>query len=300
MTVEQIRASRPGGGQTLARHAPDRARSRDDYHHLQSLLGRYTSTSPDDPDRRDLRDRLVAGYLPVARNIARRYAHRGEPLEDLEQVASLGLVNALERYEPERGHSFLGYAIPTITGEVRRHFRDRTWSMRVPRRLKDRHVAVNRSVVELTQQLNRAPRPSDIATSLKITIDEVLEALQAANAYRAESLNEVLSADANGATVQDIRGSADLDVERFIDSHALAPHLAALPPRELNILIMRFYGDMTQSQIAARMGISQMHVSRLLARTLTDLRNAIDEDQSPGVGPDERLSSTPSSRDTGR
>jgi RNA polymerase sigma-B factor len=234
----------------------------------------------------------VAGYLPVARHIARRYAHRGEPLEDLEQVASLGLLNALERYEPERGSSFLGYAIPTITGEVRRHFRDRTWSMRVPRRLKERHVAVNGVVVELSQALNRAPRPSEIATRLRITTDEVMEALHAAHAYHAESLNQVLSAEAKDVTLQDVLGRSDAGVERFINSYALAPHLAALPSRERNILTMRFYEDMTQSQIAARIGISQMQVSRLLARTLAELRDAIDQDQPTGASSDDRPSST--------
>jgi RNA polymerase sigma-B factor len=279
-------------GQPITRQARDVARSRDEYQHLQPLLDLYTTMSPDDPNRLDLRDRLVAGYLPVARHIARRFAHRGEPLEDLEQVASLGLFNALERYEPERGDSFLGYAVPTITGEVRRHFRDRAWSMRVPRRLKDLHVAVNRSAVELSQQLNRAPRPSDIATRLRISTDEVLEALQVAHAYHAESLNEALSAEANDATLQDMLGSSDAGIERFINSRALAPYLAALPPRECNILIMRFYGELTQSQIAARIGISQMQVSRLLARTLADLRDAVDQDQPPGTSSEDRPSST--------
>lgn len=219
----------------------------------------------------------MTGYLPVARHIARRYAGRGEPLEDLEQVACLGLLNCIQRYQPGLGHHFLGFAVPTITGEIRRHFRDKTWAMRVPRRLKDLHIAVGNAVRELSCQLNRAPRPSDIATHLAITTEEVLEALEASQSYHPASLDERLTAEPLSATVGDRLGGPEPAYERFTLSHTLAPHLAALPARERNIVIMRFFDDMTQTQIAAKVGLSQMHVSRLLTRTLTQLRGALND-----------------------
>ena len=252
--------------------------SADDDHRLEQLLADYAATPPDDPRRAELRDALVTGYLPVARHIARRYAQRGEPLEDLEQVACLGLLNALQRYDPNLGSHFLGYAVPTITGEIRRHFRDRTWSMRVPRRLKDLHLTIAGAVAELTQRLGHAPRPSDIAAHLDLTTDEVLEGLDASQAYRAGSLDEMLGSDDGAGSRLDRLSSPDAGVDRFIDSYSLAPHLAALPHRERAIVIMRFYDDLTQTQIADRLGLSQMHVSRLLSRTFVRLRDAVTGD----------------------
>ena len=266
-------APRDRGGATGGDEGADGDRG---YRHLQPLLTEYGDIPPDHPRRAQLRDALVTGYLPVARHIARRYAQRGEPLEDLEQVAYLGLLNALHRYDPNLGSHFLSYAVPTITGEIRRHFRDRTWSMRVPRRLKDLHITIAGSVLELTQRLGHAPRPSEIADHLDITVEEVLEGLAASQSYRADSLDQMLSSeDDNAATRGDLLGSPDAAVQQFIDSHSLAPHLAALPRRERSIVIMRFYHDLTQSQIAERLGISQMHVSRLLSTTFVQLRDAV-------------------------
>nr|WP_051342861.1 SigB/SigF/SigG family RNA polymerase sigma factor [Pseudonocardia spinosispora] len=233
--------------------------------------------SSEDPARADLREQVVTGYLPVARHIAQRYAHRGEPIEDLTQIASLALVNAVDRFEPGRGHNFLGYAIPTITGEVRRHFRDKTWSMRVPRRLQELHLSVNKAVSELSHELQRAPRPSEIATRLNLSTNEVLDALQVAQSYRADSLDELLSSSTDSASLGDLLGDTDARFERFTEAHSLAPHLSALPARERTILAMRFFDEMTQTQIAEHIGISQMHVSRLLAKTLAHLREAVAE-----------------------
>lgn len=252
-----------------------------EYGHLEPLLAEYAATEPSDPSRVGLRERLVVGYLPVARNIARRYRRRDENVEDLEQVATIGLLKALDRFRPEFERPFLAFAIPTMTGEVLRHFRDRAWPMRVPRRLKDLHVAISHTVVELSQQLNRAPRPSDIATALGITIEEVLEGLQASQAYRPDSLDTFLIPGEGGATRADATGAMEPGIERFVESHAIAPHLAALPRRERTILMLRFYDDLTQSQIAAKLGLSQMHISRILAKTLAQLRYAIDHDQPP-------------------
>lgn len=249
-----------------------------EYEHLEPLLRKFAAMAPDAPDRDDIRDRIITGYLPVARNIANRYARRGEPLPDLVQVASIGLIKAVDRFEPDQGHNFLSFAVPTITGEIRRHFRDRTWSMRVPRRLKELHVAVSTAVDELSSDLNRAPRPGEIAARLNLSVDEVLEALQASQSYRAFSLEETLPSESASTTLGDLLGRPEPHFDRFTDSHALAPHLAALAPRERDILIMRFYEDMTQTQIAEQIGISQMHVSRLLSATLGRLREAVDVD----------------------
>ena len=253
------------------------APSRDNcYAHLVPLLVEHASLPTSDPRRYELRAELVDGYLPVARHIARRFAHRGEPLDDLVQVASLGLLFAIDRFNPELGRDFLAFAIPTIQGEVRRHFRDRSWSMRVPRRLKDLHVSINAAVSELSQRRGRAPRPSEIAELLGIPIAEVLEGLQASSAYRASSLDEELSHEPEGGSnLGDRLGALDPDLEFVEDQHALRPLLNALPERERTILMLRFYGNMTQTEIAGRLGISQMHVSRLLAKTLAGLREQL-------------------------
>jgi RNA polymerase sigma-B factor len=249
-----------------------------EYGHLAGVLAAYAQAAAGSALRMRLREELVAGYLPVAHHIAQRYANRGEPLEDLKQVACLGLVGAVNRYQPELCRNFLGYAIPTITGEIRRHFRDRTWSMRVPRRLKDLHLDVNKAVSDMTQDLGRAPKPGEIARHLRIPLDDVLEALEAAQAYRAESLDQTVGRGDDATTLGERFGEVDGRYELITNSHSLAPHLDALPEREREILILRFFEDQTQTQIATRFGISQMHVSRLLARTLEQLRTVLTQD----------------------
>ncbi|HEX4359479.1 MAG TPA: SigB/SigF/SigG family RNA polymerase sigma factor [Pseudonocardia sp.] len=245
-----------------------------EYAHLEPLLAEFAGLEPTDPRRHELRDQLVQGYLPVAEHIALRFAHRGEPLDDLTQVASLGLLFAVDRFRPEFGRDFLAFAIPTIQGEVRRHFRDRSWSMRVPRRLKDLHVSINAAVAELSQRLNHSPRPSEIANLLGISVEEVLEGLEASYAYRASSLDKELSPRSDGGTnLGEQLGALDPGMEFVEDQHTLQPLLNELPERERTILMLRFYGNLSQTQIAARMNISQMHVSRLLAKTLGRLRD---------------------------
>ncbi|WP_051342916.1 SigB/SigF/SigG family RNA polymerase sigma factor [Pseudonocardia spinosispora] len=260
---------------------PDTARSNRDseYEHLVPLLAEYAELEADDPRRESLRDRLVTGYLPVAQHIARRFAHRGEPLDDLVQVATVGLINAVDRFQPDRGSDFFSFAVPTISGEVRRHFRDQGWSMRVPRRLKDLHVSINSAVSELSQGLGRAPKPSEIAERLGVPTNEVLEGLEAAQAYRSSSLDEMLSTDESGTTLGDLLGEADAELERVDYQQALQPLLAELPDRERSILMLRFFGNMTQTQIADRVGVSQMHVSRLLSQTLVRLRDRLESDR---------------------
>jgi RNA polymerase sigma-B factor len=253
-----------------------------EYGHLSPLLERYAALDPDDPDREKLREELVRGFLPVAQHIARRFSNRGEPLDDLIQVATVGLINAIDRYSPDRGSDFFSFAVPTISGEVRRHFRDLGWSMRVPRRLKDLHVSINGAVSELSQSLGRAPKPSEIAEHLGVPVSEVLEGLEASEAYRSSSLDEMLSSEQGSATVGELVGAADAELDRVDFRQALRPVLAELAERERTIVLLRFFGNMTQTQIADRVGISQMHVSRLLAQTLDRLRSRLDPETRVG------------------
>ncbi len=253
-----------------------------EYGHLSPLLERYASLDADSPEREVLREELVRGFLPVARHIARRFSNRGEPLDDLVQVATVGLINAIDRFAPERGSDFFSFAVPTISGEVRRHFRDLGWSMRVPRRLKDLHVSINGAVSELSQSLGRAPKPTEIAELLGVPVSEVLEGLEASEAYRSSSLDEMLSSEQGSATVGELVGEADAELDRVDFQQALRPMLAELAERERTILLLRFFGNMTQTQIADRVGISQMHVSRLLAQTLDRLRTRLDPETRVG------------------
>lgn len=257
-------------------------RADSEYAHLVPLLERFAATPEGDPERDRLRDELVTGYLPVAQHIARRFNNRGEPLDDLVQVATVGLINAVDRYCPDRGSDFFSFAVPTISGEVRRHFRDLGWSMRVPRRLKDLHVSINGAVSHLAQEIGRAPRPSEIATHLGIPVSDVLEGLEASEVYRSSSLDEMLSSDAGSATVGELVGAADAELARVDFMQALRPVLGELAERERTIVLLRFFGNMTQTQIADEVGISQMHVSRLLAQTLARLRGRLDPETRVG------------------
>lgn len=249
-----------------------------DYQAFAPLFTEFVSLPTDDPRHAELRDELVAGHLPVARHIARRFAHRGEPQDDLEQVAILGLIQAVDRYQPDRGSDFLSFAVPTITGEVRRHFRDHAWAMRVPRRLKDLHVSLGTAVSELSQRLGRAPTATELARHLDLPREEILEGLEAASAYRSSSLDDLLTADQDTPALEGVVGEADAELDRVEYRTTLAPLLEQLSDRERAILKLRFFGGMTQSQIAQQVGLSQMHVSRLLSRTLARLRSELRDE----------------------
>jgi RNA polymerase sigma-B factor len=255
----------------------------------QPATSRYEDTGPlfvelasmdrADPARARVRERLITTHLPLARHIARRFTNRGEPHEDLVQVATIGLINAVDRFEPDRGVEFLSYAIPTIMGEVKRHFRDQGWSVRVPRRLKEMHLAISGAMGELSQRLGRAPTASELATHLGVSHAEVLEGLAAANAYRSASLDDPLFGEEAGPTLAHSLGAEDAALEGVEYREALQPLLEKIAPRERKILILRFFGNKTQSQIAGEVGISQMHVSRLLAQTLAKLREGLLAEQ---------------------
>ncbi|GAA4435475.1 SigB/SigF/SigG family RNA polymerase sigma factor [Actinokineospora soli] len=258
----------------LATHA---RRESGDYAELAPLFDKLAGYPKDDPRAAALRDELVTGHLPVAQHIAQRFANRGEPQDDLLQVATVGLINAVDRFDPARGTDFLSFAIPTIMGEVRRHFRDTCWSLRVPRRLKELHLAVSTASAELSQTLGRAPTPSEIAAHLGESIEDVYQGLEAAGGYRSRSLDEVLGPDEDSASVSDRIGFEDQALAEIDQQETLQPLLAELPERERRILVLRFYGNMTQTQIAEKVGLSQMHVSRLLSRTLSRLRERLAE-----------------------
>lgn len=243
----------------------------DEYAHLAPKLVELAAMTTDDPARAGLRDELAAAYRPVVQHIARRYRDRGEPVADLEQVGTIGLLGALERYSPDHGVDFLGFAVPTITGEIKRHFRDRTWTMRVPRRLKDLQVPIRDAVAVLSARHNRAPRPSEIAAHLDTSVEEIIEALGVRHAQHPDSLDSLLGPDSTG-TVGDIAGIADVELTTVEYRDQLRRALADLPERERTILVLRFFGGLSQTQIGAQVGVSQMHVSRLLSATLATLR----------------------------
>jgi RNA polymerase sigma-B factor len=242
------------------------------YGHLTALFAELVELDLGSPRRAELRDRLVTAHLPLAYRVARRFSHRGEPQDDLEQVASVGLIHAVDRFEPDRGSDFLSFAVPTITGEVRRYFRDHAWAMRVPRRLKDLHVAIGSATSALSQQHGRAPTASELAKYLNLPREQILEGLEAAGGYRTSSLDSLLDAEGTGAALDEVVGVADAELGRVEYRATLAPLLARLPERECAILKLRFFAGLTQSEIAQQVGLSQMHVSRLLSRTLSWLR----------------------------
>jgi RNA polymerase sigma-B factor len=227
------------------------------------------------------RAELIEAHLGLAEYLARRFANRGEPLDDLVQVASMGLVKAVDRFEPERGLEFSTYATHTIVGELKRHFRDKGWAVRVPRRMQELHLRLSGLVSGLSQDLGRAPTVAEIAQAAGVSEEEVLEALEAGNAYRFASIDAPAPGNTDdGGTLAATLGSEDesmVDVEHRV---ALSPLIAKLPERQQRILHYRFVEGLTQSEIAGRLGISQMHVSRLLARSLAELRRAAEaEDQ---------------------
>ena len=226
-------------------------------------------------DRQTVRDQLVEMHLPLVEHLARRFRNRGEPLDDLVQVATIGLIKSVDRFDPERGVEFSTYATPTIVGEIKRHFRDKGWAVRVPRRLQELRLSLTTATSELSQRNGRSPTVHELAQHLKLSEEEVLEGLESANAYSTLSLDVPEAGDDEAPAVADSLGAEDDALEGVEYRESLKPLLEQLPPREKKILLLRFFGNMTQSQIAEEVGISQMHVSRLLARTLAQLRESL-------------------------
>jgi RNA polymerase sigma-B factor len=250
------------------RLAADRTRARE-------LFVQLTDLPVDDPARARLRDELVELHLPLVEYLARRFRNRGEMLDDLIQVATIGLIKSVDRFDLERGVEFSTYATPTIVGEIKRHFRDKGWAIRVPRRLQELKLSLTKATSELSQRNGRAPTVHELAEHLGMSEEEVLEGLESANAYSAVSLDAPDGGDDDSPAVADSLGMVDEALEGVEYRESLKPLLEKLPAREKKILMLRFFGGMTQSQIAAELGISQMHVSRLLARTLAQLREGL-------------------------
>lgn len=221
-----------------------------------------------------LRDELVAAHLGLAEYLARRFANRGEPLDDLIQVASVGLLKAVNRFDPSRGVAFSTYATHTIVGELKRHFRDKGWAVRAPRRMQELYLRVGKVVARLGQELGRSPTIAELAAEVGVSEEEILEALEAGQAYRFASLDAPVTNDPEGETLATKLGSEDRGLDAAEHRATLGPLIDQLTPRERTILQLRFFDGLTQSEIASRLGISQMHVSRLLARSVAQLRAA--------------------------
>lgn len=238
-----------------------------------ALIAELAALPDEDPRRKPLRDELVTMNLPLVEHLARRFRERGEAHEDLVQVGTVGLIKAVDRFDADRGVEFSTYATPTIVGEIKRHFRDRGWAVRVPRRLQELRLAIGRATAELSQQTGRSPTVGDLARHLGISEDDVLEGLESAQAYATASLDAGTSADGEDSTsLGDTLGFTDDALEGVENRESLKPLLLSLPDRERHILMLRFFGNKTQSEIAQEIGISQMHVSRILAKTLAQLR----------------------------
>ncbi|MGV9211015.1 RNA polymerase sigma factor SigF [Micromonospora sp. RB23] len=262
---------------TTVEHAPTTGFARRSTAGLEELIVELATTAADDPRRTALRDRTIEAWMPLARHLARRYSGRGANDEDLMQTAMVGLIKAVDHFDATRGVDFSGYAIPTIVGEVKRYFRDRTWAVRVPRRLQEIRLSISAANSTLTHTLGRSPTVADIATYLDVSEEAVLEGLEGARAYRATSLSTPTGPDGT-LELGDTLGERDHEFDLVDLRVALGPALATLPERERRILSLRFHGNLTQAQIAEQIGVSQMHVSRLLTRALATLRGHLGED----------------------
>jgi RNA polymerase sigma-B factor len=247
-------------------------------HEVRDLFVAYQASS-DEQSKLSAREPLVTQYIGLVEFLARRFRNRGEPLEDLVQVGTIGLLKAIDRFDLEREVEFSTYATPTIVGELKRHFRDKGWAVRVPRRLQELHLELTKVVGHLGQELGRSPTVAEIAKETGSTEEQVLEGLEIAQAYNFASLDAPIdTGDGGSATFADQLGGEDEQLVNLEYRASLAPEMEKLPERERTILYLRFFKGLTQSEIADRLGISQMHVSRLLNRTLIRLREALGED----------------------
>ena len=225
--------------------------------------------------RTQAREDLVRLHLPLVEHCARRFANRGEPLDDLVQVGTIGLLKAIDRFDLERGVEFSTYATPTVLGEIKRHFRDKGWAIRVPRRLQELRLSITRARGDLSQSLGRAPTVDELAAHLEVSPEAILEGIESAHAYSTLSL-DAGERDDGPVSILMAMGEPDPAIEHIEVRESLKPLLERLPDREKRILLLRFFHGLTQAQIAEQVGISQMHVSRLLNRTLTQLRDGVE------------------------
>ncbi|MFC0601524.1 SigB/SigF/SigG family RNA polymerase sigma factor [Streptomyces palmae] len=237
---------------------------------------------PEGPERTALRQEVVRAWMPMAERLARQFRNRGESLEDLQQIAALGLVKAVARYDPARGNTFASFAVPTVVGEIKRHFRDHTWGTHVPRRVQELRNRVRVAERELSHSLDqRGPSVREIAERAQLSDQEVRLGMEAMNSYAPLSLDAELPGTDDGYSLTETLGDLEPGYDRVVDREALKPRLRSLPYRERQILYLRFFGGLSQNRIAEELGISQMHVSRLLSRTCTALRDQILAEPPP-------------------
>ncbi len=274
MTLLNFADSATAAPTATAPPVPGRPTRRADreYEDANIMLRRLVGLTPGSPAWRRQRDAIVIRCLPLAEHIARRFTNRGIEADDLVQVARVGLMGAVDRFDLDSGADFLSFAVPTMMGEIRRHFRDRGWAVRVPRRLKELNVRVSSTISDMSQRFGRAPTATELATELDIDRDEVVQLLIARDCYRLHSLDAPQRRDGDPATLGANVGVVDAGYDHVLNRETLRDLIAGLDDRARDVLCMRFFESMTQSQIADRIGVSQMHVSRILARTLTHLR----------------------------
>ncbi|MFD3666141.1 RNA polymerase sigma factor SigF [Streptomyces sp. NPDC058659] len=272
-TVESTAPPLPATSGTL----DTRTLSRSLFLRLRALADEGAAT--DSPERTYVRDTLIELNLPLVRYAAARFRSRNEPMEDIVQVGTIGLIKAIDRFDCERGVEFPTFAMPTVVGEIKRFFRDTSWSVRVPRRLQELRLALTKASDELAQKLDRSPTVPELAAVLGVSEEDVVDGLAVGNAYTASSLDSPSPEDDGGeGSLADRLGYEDTALEGVEYRESLKPLLAKLPPRERQIIMLRFFANMTQSQIGEEVGISQMHVSRLLTRTLAQLREGLISD----------------------
>ena len=257
----RTRAARPVSAERAAQRAE-----------TMRVLRRMASLPIGDPERDRLRDDVVEDHMPYARHIAHRYASHGSTAEEFEQVAFLGLVKAVDNFDPEHGTGFLGYATPMIVGEIKRYFRDGTWCVHLPRHMQELTGAMHKASDVLTTELGRAPTLPELAERLGVQVDELVEAIDAAEAYCTASLDRPVGCDPDSASLGELMGGEDPGYELAVDREVLRGLVEELGDRDKHILSMRFFDGMTQSQIGAKLGISQMQVSRLITKILANLR----------------------------
>ncbi|GAA4856424.1 RNA polymerase sigma factor SigF [Kitasatospora terrestris] len=242
----------------------------------RSLFRRIAALEPGSAEHTYVRDTLIELNLPLVRYASARFRSRNEPMEDIVQVGTIGLIKAIDRFDPDRGVEFPTFAMPTVVGEIKRFFRDTSWSVRVPRRLQELRLALTKAGDDLSQTLDRSPTVPELAAYLGVSEEDVVEGLAVGNAYTASSLDSAPNEDEGGdGPLADRLGYEDLALEGVEYRESLKPLLAKLPPRERRIIMLRFFGNLTQSQIGEEIGISQMHVSRLLTKTLAQLRDGL-------------------------
>jgi len=241
------------------------------------LFAALTAERATERSRVRAREELVALHQPLVEHCARRFRNRGEPFEDLLQVGAIGLLKAIDRFDAERGVEFSTYATPTIIGEIKRHFRDKGWAIRVPRRLQELRMQISATSAELTQSLGRSPTALELAERMGCSVEEIVEGLESSNAYATLSLDAGDDAEDGAATMLDAMGVDDANLAHIDLRESIKPLLEQLDHREKRILLLRFFRNLTQSQIAEEIGVSQMHVSRLLTRTLAQLREGLQD-----------------------